>query len=130
MYVTELSSSVTTTNKQLNNSRSLPRHFKLNSQQQAQNYYDVKDTLYVTKSIVIIMQLPYVTAACKFLTALHRFVFPGNILTNVLNLIIQVIIIFRYAMTKPKVPGQLSVESYIYHFLYEIPLPLPGKPML
>lgn len=30
-------------------------------------------------------------------------------------------------MTKPKVPDQLSVESYIYNFLYEIPLPQPGR---
>lgn len=33
---------------------------------------------------------------------------------------------YRYAMTKP-VPGQMSVESYIYNFLYQVPIPRPGR---
>jgi hypothetical protein len=58
------------------NTRSLPRHFKLSTHQQgaAQSYYDAtKDMLYVSKSIALICHLPYVHAACKFLTGLHRW---------------------------------------------------------
>lgn len=58
------------------NTRSLPRHFKLSTHQQgaAQSYYDAaKDTLYVSKSIALICQLPYVYAARKYLRGLHRW---------------------------------------------------------
>ncbi|CAG2064752.1 unnamed protein product, partial [Timema podura] len=57
------------------NTRSLPRHFKLSTPQQgaAQSYYDAaKDTLYVTKSIALVCQLPCVYAAHKFLKGLYR----------------------------------------------------------
>lgn len=72
MYLTELSSSNYSNNKNFCNSKSLPKHFKI-SNHQSSHYYDCnKDTLYVTKSIVIVMQLPFVTASCKFLVALHK----------------------------------------------------------
>jgi hypothetical protein len=87
MHLTELSSSHTGSRGRRGrsaglghdayNTRSLPRHFKLSTHQQgaAQSYYDAtKDTLYVSKSIALICQLPYVHAACKFLTGLHRWV--------------------------------------------------------
>jgi hypothetical protein len=85
MHLTELSSSrVSSSGRQglsaglghdAYNTRSLPRHFKLSTHQQgaAQSYYDaVKDTLYVSKSVALICQLPYVYAAYKFLAGLHR----------------------------------------------------------
>ncbi|PNF35070.1 DENN domain-containing protein 5B, partial [Cryptotermes secundus] len=87
------------------NTRSLPRHFKLSTHQQgaAQSYYDAaKDTLYVSKSIALICQLPYVYAACKYLRGLHRLVSTSS-------------------------PGQLSIESYIHNLLYEVPVPQPGR---
>ena len=33
---------------------------------------------------------------------------------------------FRYAFSKHEVPDELSLESYVYYFLYEIPMPQPG----
>ncbi|XP_069674606.1 DENN domain-containing protein 5B isoform X2 [Periplaneta americana] len=87
------------------NTRSLPRHFKLSTHQQgaAQSYYDTtKDTLYVSKSIALICQLPYVYAARKFLSGLHRLV-------------------------SAPCPGQLSIESYVHNLLYEVPTPQPGR---
>ena len=57
------------------NTRSLPRHFKMMSQQLSlQSYYDVsKDILYVTKCIVLISQYPYVHASFRFLYSLYRY---------------------------------------------------------
>ncbi|KAK6630277.1 hypothetical protein RUM44_004944 [Polyplax serrata] len=104
MYLTEVSSSKKLGSKQFGSSKSLPKHFKVSTLQPS-HYYDCKkDILYVTKTIVVIMQLPFVTASYKFLSTLHK-----------------------YAFTKPEVPDQLSLESYIYNFLYEIPLPQPGR---
>ena len=87
MHVTELSSSHSGSRGRRSrsaglghdayNTRSLPRHFKLSTHQQgaAQSYYEAtKDVLYVSKSIALICQLPYVHAARKFLTGLHRWV--------------------------------------------------------
>lgn len=60
-----------------NNTRSLPRHFKLAAHKQqsvsTQSFYDAsKDTLYVTKAIALISPLPYVQAAQHFLTGLFK----------------------------------------------------------
>lgn len=60
-----------------NNTRSLPRHFKLAAHKQqsvlTQSFYDAsKDTLYVTKAIALICPLPYVQAAQKFLTGIFK----------------------------------------------------------
>ena len=62
-----------------NNTRSLPRHFKLAAQKQqsssltAQSFYDAsKDKLYVTKAIALICPLPYVHATRYFLTGLYK----------------------------------------------------------
>lgn len=62
---------------QENNTRSLPRHFKLAAHKQqsvlTQSFYDAsKDTLYVTKAIALICPLPYVQAAQRFLTGIFR----------------------------------------------------------
>lgn len=72
MYLTELSSGNASDGIGFSNSKSLPKHFKISSHQ-SNHYYDCnKDTLYVTKSIVVVMQLPYVTASYKFLNALVK----------------------------------------------------------
>ncbi|GLH07324.1 DENN domain-containing protein 5B [Gryllus bimaculatus] len=87
------------------NTRSLPRHFKLAAHHQgaAQSYYDVtKDTLYVSKSIALISQLPYVFAARKFLEGL-----------------------LKCSSSSPD--SRLSLESYVYNLLYEVPIPQPGR---
>jgi len=60
-----------------NNTRSLPRHFKLAAHKQqsllTQSFYDAtKDTLYVTKTIALICPLPFVQQARHFLTGLYR----------------------------------------------------------
>ncbi|KAL1122543.1 hypothetical protein AAG570_002873 [Ranatra chinensis] len=88
-----------------NNTRSLPRHFKLSGHTRvaAQNYYDhIKDTLYVTKSIALICQQPYVHAAHIFLNGLYRCW---------------------------KDQGSPSLESTVYSLLYEVTLPPPGRSM-
>lgn len=80
MYITELSSGqIQTRNKQIQQqngqSRSLPRHFKLNlhNPSGAPGYYDIsKDRLYVAKSIAIICQLPFVHASKLFLENLYK----------------------------------------------------------
>lgn len=80
MYITELSSGLKirvlqSTQNQTPQSRSLPRHFKLthNPTGAALTYYDIsKDKLYVSKSIGIITQYPYVQAAKLFLENLYR----------------------------------------------------------
>lgn len=80
MHLTELSEGVGRTKgvaEQNASSRSLPRHFKLSGHhpKDAQSYYDAtKDTLFVTKSIALLGQLPFVRAAQLFLSTLHRFV--------------------------------------------------------
>ncbi|KAF4523620.1 hypothetical protein B566_EDAN010129 [Ephemera danica] len=109
MHLTELSSSrqggrrrgVAITD--LAGTRSLPRHFKLSTSLSgaAQSYYDAtKDTLYASKSITLICQLPFVHVANKFLTALHQY---------------------------SQVGGELSLESHVYNALHEVPLPQAGR---
>ncbi|XP_044007841.1 DENN domain-containing protein 5B isoform X3 [Aphidius gifuensis] len=112
MFITELSSgqngtppSLRKTQDNSHNTRSLPRHFKLSAHSPgaALAYYDsTKDKLYVTKSISLICQQAYIYAAKKFLTNLYKCL--------------------------PRHPGPgLSLESYVYNLLYNVPIPLPGK---
>ncbi|KAJ8675599.1 hypothetical protein QAD02_011385 [Eretmocerus hayati] len=109
MFITELSSGQNGTPPQLRkdvqNTRSLPRHFKLSAHSAAAAlaYYDsTKDKLFVTKSISLICQHPYLFAAKIFLTNLYKCV--------------------------PRQPGAgLSLESYVYNLLYNVPCPMPGK---
>ncbi|XP_011631986.1 DENN domain-containing protein 5B isoform X6 [Pogonomyrmex barbatus] len=111
MHITELSSGQNGTPPTVrkgqdgHNTRSLPRHFKLSAHSPgaALGYYDsTKDKLLVTKSISLLCQQPYLHAAKTFLTNLYKCV--------------------------PRHPGPgLSLESYVYNLLYNIPVPLPGK---
>ncbi|XP_054009018.1 DENN domain-containing protein 5B isoform X2 [Hylaeus anthracinus] len=111
MHITELSSGQNGTPPTVrkgqdgHNTRSLPRHFKLSahSQSAALGYYDsTKDKLLVTKSISLLCQQSYLHAAKTFLTNLYKCV--------------------------PRHPGPgLSLESYVYNILYNVPVPLPGK---
>ncbi|XP_074642323.1 DENN domain-containing protein 5B-like isoform X3 [Tubulanus polymorphus] len=67
--------------------------------------YDInKDTLYVTKCICVITQLPFVNACREFLSQLHS------------------------AITR-RDPPTLPLESYVFNVLYEVPLPPPGRSM-
>ncbi|XP_054266195.1 DENN domain-containing protein 5B isoform X4 [Macrosteles quadrilineatus] len=105
MHLTELSSGQQPSRKHVldHNTRSLPRHFKLASHHTriAQNYYDhTKDTLHVTKSIALILQLPFIHAAEAFLIGLYRCW---------------------------KEQGPVSLESYIYNLVYEVVVPGPGR---
>ncbi|XP_043260512.1 DENN domain-containing protein 5B isoform X2 [Colletes gigas] len=111
MHITELSSGQNGTPPTVrkgqdgHNTRSLPRHFKLSAHSPgaALGYYDsTKDKLLVTKSISLLCQQPYLHAAKTFLTNLYKCV--------------------------PRHPGPgLSLESYVYNILYNVPVPLPGK---
>lgn len=111
MHITELSSGQNGTpptarkGQDGHNTRSLPRHFKLSAHSPgaALGYYDsTKDKLLVTKSISLLCQQPYLHAAKTFLTNLYKCV--------------------------PRHPGPgLSLESYVYNLLYNVPVPLPGK---
>ncbi|XP_076249872.1 DENN domain containing pinstripe isoform X2 [Calliopsis andreniformis] len=111
MHITELSSGQNGTpptgrkGQDGHNTRSLPRHFKLSAHSPgaALRYYDsTKDKLLVTKSISLLCQQPYLHAARTFLTNLYKCV--------------------------PRHPGPgLSLESYVYNLLYNVPVPLPGK---
>ncbi|XP_017883207.1 DENN domain-containing protein 5B isoform X2 [Ceratina calcarata] len=111
MHITELSSGQNGTPPTVrkgqdgHNTRSLPRHFKLSAHSPgaALGYYDsTKDKLLVTKSISLLCQQPYLHAARTFLTNLYKCV--------------------------PRHPGPgLSLESYVYNLLYNVPVPLPGK---
>ncbi|XP_076681665.1 DENN domain containing pinstripe isoform X2 [Andrena cerasifolii] len=111
MHITELSSGQNGTPPTVrkgqdgHNTRSLPRHFKLSAHSPgaALGYYDsTKDKLLVTKSISLLCQQPYLHAAKTFLTNLYKCV--------------------------PRHPGPgLSLESYVYNLLYNVPVPLPGK---
>ncbi|XP_066150244.1 DENN domain-containing protein 5B [Euwallacea fornicatus] len=116
MYVTELSSGVKNRSiQQVQNqgpqSRSLPKHFKLNSpnvNSSILTYYDiVKDKLFVSKCIGIICQTAYVQAAKMFLENLYRC-----------------------APRKSASLNGLSLESYVFNLLYEMELPAPGKSIL
>ncbi|KAG5307018.1 DEN5B protein, partial [Acromyrmex insinuator] len=111
MHITELSSGQNGTpptarkGQDGHNTRSLPRHFKLSAHSPgaALGYYDsTKDKLLVTKSISLLCQQPYLHATKTFLTNLYKCV--------------------------PRHPGPgLSLESYVYNLLYNVPVPLPGK---
>ncbi|KAH0949807.1 hypothetical protein HN011_010229 [Eciton burchellii] len=111
MHITELSSGQNGTpptarkGQDGHNTRSLPRHFKLSAHSPgaALAYYDsTKDKLLVTKSISLLCQQSYLHAAKMFLTNLYKCV--------------------------PRHPGPgLSLESYVYSLLYNVPVPLPGK---
>ncbi|XP_020280148.1 DENN domain-containing protein 5B isoform X2 [Pseudomyrmex gracilis] len=111
MHITELSSGQNGTpptarkGQDGHNTRSLPRHFKLSAHSPgaALGYYDsTKDKLLVTKSISLLCQQPYLHAAKTFLTNLYKCV--------------------------PRHPGPgLSLESYVYNLLYNVPVPLSGK---
>lgn len=81
MYIIEQSSDIKLRAKvvqnQSNQSRSLPRHFKLSPHSPgggaALTYYDIsKDKLFVSKSIGIICKAAYVHAAKIFLENLYR----------------------------------------------------------
>ncbi|XP_018376777.1 PREDICTED: DENN domain-containing protein 5B-like, partial [Trachymyrmex cornetzi] len=111
MHITELSSGQNGTpptarkGQDGHNTRSLPRHFKLSAHSPgaALGYYDsTKDKLLVTKSISLLCQQPYLHATKTFLTNLYKCV--------------------------PRHPGPgLSLESYVYNLLYNVPVPLSGK---
>lgn len=81
MHLTELSSGRCKRSME-HNTRSLPRHFKLSAHTRAaQSYYEyTKDTLYVTKSIALIMQQPYVHAPHIFLAGLYRYISVNTII--------------------------------------------------
>ncbi|XP_073997603.1 DENN domain containing pinstripe isoform X3 [Rhodnius prolixus] len=102
MHLTEVSS--TRSRRPLDHStRSLPRHFKLSAHHNkaAQSYYDhTKDTLYVSKSIALILQTPYVHAAHTFLAGLYRCW---------------------------KDDGSPSIEANVQNVLYEVYVPAPGR---
>uniref|UniRef100_A0A1B6CZ38 UDENN domain-containing protein n=2 Tax=Clastoptera arizonana TaxID=38151 RepID=A0A1B6CZ38_9HEMI len=105
MHLTELSSGQQHSKRKVidHNTRSLPRHFKLTTHhaKAAMNYYDhAKDILYVTKSVALIMQHPYVHAAETFLSGIYRCW---------------------------KDQGSLTLESHIYNLLYEVTIPHPGR---
>ncbi|XP_053684603.1 DENN domain-containing protein 5B [Sabethes cyaneus] len=111
MFITEISSSQQPPPATLRRvkespvSRSLPRHFKIAAQAPASalSYYDItKDKLYVAKSISLVCQVPYAHVAELFLQNLYKCL--------------------------PRHPGsRLSLESYVYNFLYEVSTPPPGK---
>ncbi|XP_055963796.1 DENN domain-containing protein 5B isoform X2 [Sorex fumeus] len=61
-----------------------------------------RDTLYVSKSICLVVPLPFMRACRKFLLQLHR------------------------AVVSPE-PPPLPLESYIHNILFEVPLPPPGR---
>lgn len=66
-------------------------------------FYDIqKDTLYVTKCMCIISQLPFVSAARKVLKSIYK------------------------AVCSSKGPP-MPIESYLYNILYEVPLPPVGR---
>ncbi|KAK9870276.1 hypothetical protein WA026_006363 [Henosepilachna vigintioctopunctata] len=114
MYITELSSGLKTrpvlnTQNQGPQSRSLPRHFKLNPHNPngaALTYYDIsRDKLFVSKSIAIVCRTPFVQASKILLENLYR-------------------------CARRLSSSSYSLESYIFNLLYEIELPPPGKSIL
>ncbi|KAG8182527.1 hypothetical protein JTE90_002064 [Oedothorax gibbosus] len=108
MHLTELSSSkvpsVHDCISDVGSTRSLPRSFKLNNRQfrgeghQGALYDLSRDSLYVTKCICLITQLPVVVACRRFLEGLHNV-----------------------AMSRE--PPAMRLESYVYNILFEVPLP-------
>ncbi|XP_072165397.1 DENN domain-containing protein 5B-like [Diadema setosum] len=65
----------------------------------------LKDTLYVSKCICLIMQVPFVRATQKFLEQIYEVVRSSN---------------------SPSLP----MESFIFNILYEVPLPPMGRSMV
>ncbi|XP_067212616.1 DENN domain-containing protein 5B isoform X1 [Linepithema humile] len=137
MHITELSSGQNGTPPTVrkgqdgHNTRSLPRHFKLSahSPSAALGYYDyTKDKLLVTKSISLLCQQPYLYAAKTFLTNLYKcYLFKNREDLDEMNLENETSdeIVARCV---PRHPGPgLSLESYVYNLLHNIPVPLPGK---
>lgn len=82
MHLTELSSSKVPGVHHISDvgsTRSLPRSFKLSGRQSRNNHsgalYDhTRDSLFVTKCVCLISQLPVVVAFRKFLEGLHNLV--------------------------------------------------------
>lgn len=104
MYLTELSSSQGSLRRQDNSNRSLPRHFRISEDEKSSlSLFDIqKDTLYVSKSITLICQLPYNQIAEIFLKNLYKCL--------------------------PRSPGaRLSLESYVHNMLYDMKIPDFGK---
>ncbi|KAM9327710.1 LOW QUALITY PROTEIN: DENN domain-containing protein 5B [Pholidichthys leucotaenia] len=62
-----------------------------------------RDTLYVSKALVLITPMPFMHACRRFLSQLHQAVYGRS----------------------GSLP--LPLESYIYNILYEVPLPAPGR---
>ncbi|XP_015910435.1 DENN domain-containing protein 5A isoform X2 [Parasteatoda tepidariorum] len=110
MHLTELSSSKVPGVHgiaDVGSTRSLPRSFKLNNRQSSHNHsgalFDLsRDILFVTKCICLITQLPVVVTCRKFLEGLHNQVMTRDL-------------------------PAMSLESYVYNILFEVPLPPPNR---
>lgn len=71
----------------------------------AVRHYDImKDALFVSKCICLILKIPLVRSCQQFLEQLFEIIRTRN-------------------------PETLPIESYIYNILYEVSLPQPGKSM-
>lgn len=71
----------------------------------AVRHYDImKDALFVSKCICLIMKVPLVRSCQQFLEQLFEVI-------------------------RTRDPSKLPIESYIYNILYEVTLPQPGKSM-
>lgn len=122
MYITELSASMKTKTvhqAQGPQSRSLPRHFKLSTHNPcgaALTYYDIsKDKLFVSKSIGILCQAPYVHAAKIFLENLYRYAIAFAFFWRKCSCIFS-----RCIPRKTHGSNVLSLESYVFNLLYEV----------
>lgn len=122
MYITELSSGLKTrpvlnNQNQVPQSRSLPRHFKLNPHNPtgaALQYYDIsRDKLFVSKSIAILCRSAYVQAAKIFLENLYRFEIMKSSNNSYFNYI-------NFRCSKRLSTSQYSLESYVFNLLYEV----------
>lgn len=71
----------------------------------ARHFDLTRDTLYVSKCICLILQVPFIQACHKFLEQIHECI-------------------------KSTTPPELPLECYIYNILYEVPLPPPGRSMV
>lgn len=107
MHLAELSNSQSRTLHNLHDphgTRSLPRSFKLSSHHSpsANSFYEIlKDSLFVTKCVCLITQLPFVYACQKFLLGLYKAIFSTE-------------------------PRRLPFESYVHNILYEVAVPSLG----
>ncbi|XP_028263209.1 DENN domain-containing protein 5B-like [Parambassis ranga] len=68
----------------------------------AGSFDPARDTLYVSKALCLVTQLPFLQASRQFLAQLHQAV---------------------TSQTAPPLP----LESYVHNILYEVPLPPPGR---